>query len=68
MIKGSVEDMKNYAKQLIDTFGKFNGGFITKWYPSPEAVGHSKEKIDIMAKTFIEYGKSFYIGELSPVE
>ena len=57
MIKGSVKDVKNYAKRLIDTFGKFNGGFIAKWYPSPEAVGHSKEKIDAMAKTFVEYGK-----------
>ncbi len=59
MVKGSLEDVRNYAKRLIDTFGKFNGGFIGKWYPSPEAVGHSKEKIDAMAKTFVEYGKSF---------
>ncbi len=57
MVKGSVEDVQNYAKRLIDTLGKFNGGFIAKWYGSPEAVGHSKEKIDAMAKTFVEYGK-----------
>ena len=60
MIKGTVEDVKNYAKKLIDYFGKFNGGFIAKWYPSPEAVNHSWEKIDAMAETFIEYGKVFY--------
>jgi uroporphyrinogen-III decarboxylase len=60
MIKGTIEDVKNYAKKLIDYFGKFNGGFIAKWYPSPEAVGHSPEKIKAMAETFIEYGKIFY--------
>lgn len=60
MVNGSIEDVKNYAKKLIDYFGKFNGGFIAKWYPSPMAVGHSEEKIKAMAETFIEYGKIFY--------
>ncbi|MCX7916585.1 MAG: hypothetical protein N2589_00400 [bacterium] len=60
MIKGTIEDVKNYARKLIDYFGKFNGGFIAKWYPSPLAVKHSEEKIKAMAETFIEYGKIFY--------
>lgn len=60
MVKGTVEDVKNYAKKLIDYFGKFNGGFIAKWYSSYQAVGHSQEKIKAMAETFIEYGKNFY--------
>lgn len=56
MVSGSLKDVRNYAKRLIDTFGKFNGGFIAKWYSSPEAVEHTQEKIDAMSKTFIEYG------------
>ncbi|HCG76676.1 MAG: hypothetical protein CO162_01090 [bacterium (Candidatus Ratteibacteria) CG_4_9_14_3_um_filter_41_21] len=60
MVKGTIADVENYAKALINNLGKFNGGFIAKWYPSPEAAGHSPEKIDAMAKTFVEYGKSFY--------
>ena len=60
MVKGSIEDVKNYAKKLIDYFGKFNGGFIAKWYPSPETVNHSEEKIQVMAETFVNYGKEFY--------
>ncbi len=60
MVKGSIEDVRNYAKKLIDYFGKFNGGFIAKWYPSPQAVGHTQEKIRAMAETFIVYGGNFY--------
>ncbi len=60
MVKGTIEDVKNYAKKLIDYFGKFNGGFIAKWYPSPKAVNHSEEKIKVMSETFVEYGKIFY--------
>lgn len=57
MIKGTVEDVRNYARKLIDSFGKFNGGFIAKWYPSPDAVKHTREKIDAMSHAFVEYGK-----------
>jgi uroporphyrinogen decarboxylase len=60
MVKGSVDDVKNYAKKLIESFGKFNGGFMAKSYPSPEAVNHSKGKTDAMAEVFVNYGKEFY--------
>jgi len=60
MIFGSVEDVRAYARQLIDTFGRFNGGFIAQWYASPEAVGHSPEKIQAMAEEFVQYGGRFY--------
>jgi len=60
MVRGTVEDVKNYARKLIDSFGRFNGGFIAKWYPSPEAIKHSWEKIKAMAETFVEYGAKVY--------
>jgi len=66
MVKGSVEDVRNYAKKLIDNFGKFNGGFIAKWYGSPKAVNHTEEKIKAMSETFVEYGKIFYKKEVNP--
>ncbi len=56
MVKGTVEDVRLYAKKLIDSFGRFNGGFIAKWYPSPKAVDHSWEKIAAMSEAFAEYG------------
>ncbi len=60
MVHGTVEDVRNYAKKLIDELGKFNGGFIGKWYPSPDAVGHTKEKIKAMCEVFVSYGATFY--------
>lgn len=56
MIKGTLEDIRSYARHLIDSFGRFNGGFISKWYPSPEAIGHSQERINAMAEAFVKYG------------
>lgn len=60
MVKGTVDDVRNYAKFLIESLGKYNGGFIAKWYGAPDAVGHSKEKIDAMSEAFIEQGKLIY--------
>lgn len=60
MVKGTIEDVRNYAKKLIDCFATFDGGFIAKWYPSPQAIGHSWEKIQAMAETFVEYGGQIY--------
>ncbi len=60
MNSGTIEDVKNYAKKLIDTFGKYRGGFIAKWYGAPDAVGHTKEKIRAMCETFVSYGSEFY--------
>jgi hypothetical protein len=60
MVKGTVEDVRNYAKKLVESFGRFNGGFIAKWYPSPDAVQHTREKIDAMAEAFIECGSQIY--------
>jgi hypothetical protein len=60
MISGTVRDVENYAKKLIDKFGSFDGGFIGKWYPSPDAVRHEWEKIDAMCRVFVDYGGNFY--------
>ena len=56
MVKGSLDDIRAYARRLIESFGKFNGGFIAKWYGSPEAVGHSGERIAAMCEAFTEHG------------
>ncbi len=57
MVNGSLDDIRAYAGNLIDSFGKFNGGFIAKWYPSPDAVGHSRERIDAMCEAFVNHNQ-----------
>ena len=56
MVRGSVDDVRAYARKLIESFGRFNGGFISKWYGSPQAVNHTQEKIEAMAEAFVQYG------------
>ena len=60
MITGTVQEVENYAKKLIEKFGGFDGGFIGKYYTSPDAVGHDWEKINAMSRVFTEYGGEFY--------
>jgi len=60
MVRGTIEDVRRYARKLIDAFGRFNGGFIAKWYPSPEGPGHTWDKIEAMAEEFVSYGSVFY--------
>ncbi|MFW6162702.1 MAG: uroporphyrinogen decarboxylase family protein [Planctomycetota bacterium] len=57
MIRGSLDDIRAYARRLIETLGRFDGGFIAKWYPSPQAVGHTPERIAAMAEAFVEHGQ-----------
>ena len=56
MVHGTLDEIRAYARKLIDTLGCFNGGFISKWYPAPQAVDHSDERVQAMAKAFVERG------------
>jgi len=56
MVTGTLEDIRTYARGLIEAFGKFKGGFIAKWYASGAAIGHSQERIKVMSEAFVEYG------------
>jgi hypothetical protein len=57
MVRGSMGDVRRYARRLIECFGPFDGGFISKWYPSPDAISHSRDKIQTMSETFVKYGR-----------
>ena len=56
MISGTLEDIRNHVRKLIDAFGRFNGGFIAKWYSDPESAGHSPERIAAMCEAFVKHG------------
>ena len=56
MVNGSIDDVRHYARDLIKKLGTSKGGFIAKWYSSPQSVEHDWDKIHAMCKAFIEYG------------
>lgn len=49
--------IEGYVQRLIRAFGSRGGGFIGKWYPSPQAAGHSQEMIRLMCESFLKYGR-----------
>lgn len=56
MVNGSLDDIRNYVSRMIRTLGSHNGGLISMAYSSPEACGHTPEKIAEMCRAFRELG------------
>ena len=56
MVHGSIEDIVAYVRRMIATLGSHNGGLISMAYSTPEAVGHTPEKIAAMCRAFRSYG------------
>lgn len=55
MIEGSVEDVRTYARDLIQTLGNQEGGYISMAYSTPEDVQHTPEKLAAMCESFRQY-------------
>ncbi len=66
MVHGSADDVRAYARGLMDAFGSFKGGFIAQWYSSPQAVRHADNKIRAMCDEFVAYGGRFYAARRAP--
>jgi hypothetical protein len=56
MVTGSVNDICAYVHRMINTVGNHNGGLVSMAYSTPEAVGHTPEKIAAMCTAFRKYG------------
>ena len=54
MINGSLDDIRAYARKMIETLGPFNGGYISMAYTTPEDVNHTPEKLAAMCEAFRE--------------
>jgi len=44
------------AKLLVNSLGRFGGGYIAGRYPADEAIGLPRETQDIACEAFLEYG------------
>ena len=64
MIEGTLEDIENYVKRMVETLGAHNGGLVSMAYGSPTAVNHTPEKLAAMSAAFRKYGvyKEFEIN------
>ena len=56
MIEGTLEDIANYAKRMVETLGAHNGGLVSMAYSTPDDIGHTPEKLAVMSRAFRKYG------------
>ena len=52
MVAGSLQEIRDYARRLVDNLGRETGGFIAKWYSDPAGAGHTEEAIEAMCDEF----------------
>jgi hypothetical protein len=52
----SLEEAQAEAKHMVDSFGRFGGGFIARQYPQPFDIGMSHEKHQAIYEAFMEAG------------
>lgn len=55
MVEGSGDEIEAYVLRMIQTLGGHNGGLVSMSYTSPQAVGHTPEKINRMCEAFRKY-------------
>jgi len=53
LVHGSLEDIRQYCREMVACLGRPNGGFIPRWYSDPVAAGHRPEAIDAMCEEFL---------------
>ncbi len=56
LARGSVEDIENYVKKMVETIGSFNGGLISMAYTTPEAINLDPKNVAAMCAAFRRYG------------
>jgi len=57
LIKPNLPAVEEKARHLLRAFGRYNGGFMAKTYPQPEAISIPEENTAYMCEVFKKYGK-----------
>lgn len=62
MCHGSLDDIRTYARNMVTTLGRPEGGFIARWYEDPAGIGHRPEALEAMCEAFLSAGREVYGG------
>lgn len=62
MVSGSVDDIRQYCRKMVELLGRKDGGFIPRWYTDPVGAGHSPEALRVMCEEFLKISKEIYGG------
>jgi hypothetical protein len=53
MVRGTLDEIRTYARAMVQTLGRPRGGFMAKWYGDPAGAGHRDEAIEAMCQAFV---------------
>jgi len=51
--------IEEFAREMIEKLGAFNGGFIAGYYGSNEALGLDPYWQDVACRAFVKYGSMY---------
>lgn len=57
MVRGTLDEIRAYARRMVTTLGRPEGGFMAMWYSDPAGAGHRQAAIDAMCEAFVAYGR-----------
>jgi uroporphyrinogen decarboxylase len=53
MARANLDEIRAYARRMVELLGTPDGGYLTKWYGDPVGAGHTQEAIDAMSEEFL---------------
>jgi len=62
MATGSLDDIKQYCRDMVRHLGRPEGGFIPRWYSDPVGAGHRSEAIEAMSEEFLRLSREHRFG------
>jgi hypothetical protein len=57
MARGSLDDIRAYARRMARVLGRPKGGFIPRWYTDPAGAGHRPEALAAMCEEFVQISR-----------
>lgn len=62
MVRGTLEEIRAYCRQMVSSLGRQEGGFIAMWYSDPAGAGHTREAIAAMCQEFLKISREIANG------
>ncbi|MGC9347480.1 MAG: uroporphyrinogen decarboxylase family protein [Anaerolineae bacterium] len=62
MVRGSLDEIRAYARRMVSLLGRPEGGFMAQWYADPAGAGHRQEAIEAMCEEFVRLSTAPRIG------
>ena len=56
MVHGTLDEIREYCRDMVKYLGRPTGGFIPRWYSDPVAAGHRPVAVDAMCEEFLRIG------------